>query len=40
MDVVERAVEMLSPDVSPDGQDTRTKRKGPAAERGKGPDGP
>ena len=40
VDVVERAVEMLSPDVSPDGQDTRTKRKGPAAERGKGPDGP
>ena len=29
VDVVERAVEMLSPD----GQDTRTQRKGPAAER-------
>ena len=38
VDVVERAVEMLSPDVSPDGQGTMTQRKGPAAEREEEPD--
>jgi hypothetical protein len=36
VDVVERAAEMLSPEGSPDGQDPRTQRKGPAAKRDKG----